>query len=162
MQSGNVYRVRSLSTVHWTGALAAAAGALENLIAPTYVPEAVAAGRHCRSRVREIRIFSKEQIAWEIQLWRKATGVGGSVIDVESFIGAWTFAADGTPGNGSQVTGDTFFYYYINGLDTAYVDDDAAGQFHVRLVNRNAAVGKSAGVAGAIVVELAVEVLQGV
>lgn len=172
MQFGNVIRVRSISTVHYTGALAhGGVPALENWLprddnngAPNtnpVVPEAIAAGRHCRSRLREIRIWSVQKIKWGVQLWASASGVGGTVIDSETYLGEWVFGDTGSPGDGDRATTDTFYYYYVNGEDLAIEDYDRSGQLHVRLVNWDSADDKLAGATGGIVIELALEPLQG-
>ena len=159
MQAGTVIRVRTVSTVNFTGAIThGGAAAVENFVAPM----GLAAGGHARGRIHEVRLWSVQKLAWALQLFGSAVGVGGAAIDAETFLAEWDFASDGTPGNGSQVTGDTFYYYYINGQDIAYEDSDRAGKIHLRLVNRDSSVDKIAGATGAIVVELAIEPLQGV
>ncbi|SRR6266487_212903 len=158
-----VLPVRTVSTVHFTGAIAAAgAAATAHLtVASGAVPEGLAAGRTVRSRLKAIRIVSVQLLPWEVQLFHKATGIGGAVIDNETFIGTWAFAGSGTPGDGSQATGDTFYYYYTDGLDVPYEDLNLTGQVHLRLINRHAATAKIAGASGAIVIELGFELSTG-
>jgi hypothetical protein len=157
--------VRTKSTVHFLGALAAAgAAATEHLktignssVTAGVVPEGLAAGGHVRSRLRSIRILSVQLLPWEVQLFHRAAGIGGAVLDTESFVGTWSFTGSGTPGDGSQATGDTFYYYYVDGLDVPYEDLDVTSQIHVRLINRHAATAKIAGASGAITIEFGLE-----
>lgn len=161
MQAGNLYRIRTVSTVHFLGACNQNAALSEDLIVGGSTSdtvgdhEALAAGRHMRARLRELRIVSKENLAWEVWLFGSATK-GGAVIADEKFLGRWAFAA----ADGVQATGDTFFYYYVPGLDLAYQDLANLGKLYVRLVNRSAAA-KSANAAGAIEIEFGFELLQG-
>lgn len=164
MQIGNTYRVRTISTTHFTGALAQNAAAVEDIDAATLAntPGAagagLTAGKHTRCRVHGLRIISKENLAWELEFWgAKLAGTpGGAVIDTEFFFAKFGFlAADGT-----QATGDTFFHYYVPVLEVCYADVDQSGKIHLRLINRSAAA-KTAGAGGVIVVELEVEPTQG-
>lgn len=160
MQAGNVYRVRTTSAVDYIAALTHGGGATPDDLV---LPEALAAGRHCRCRVREIRIWSNKAIKWGIQFFASASGRGGSVIDSETYLGEWSFGNTGLPGDGDKATGDTFFYYYMNGLDIAYQDADKSGKLHTRLVNWDAATDKLSHAAGDnIVVEFGLELLQGI
>jgi hypothetical protein len=164
-----VLTFKTKSAVHFTGALAAAgAAATEHLktignssAAAGVVPEGLAAGGRVRTRLRAIRILSVQLLPWEVQLFHKATGIGGADIDAESFIGTWFFTGSGTVGDGSQATGDTYFYYYVDGLDVPYEDFDTTSQVHVRLINRHAATAKIAGAGGAVVIEFAFEIETG-
>lgn len=159
MQAGNLQRVRTLSTTHFLGAAVQNAALVENLDVKAMLGgdgEGLAAGRHMRSRLHEIRIISAQQLAWEIELWGKAAGIGGAAIDAEFFLGKFAFAS----GDGTNATGDTFFHYWVPGLDLSYQDLDLTGQVHIRLINRSA-VAKIAGAGGAIVVELGLEATQG-
>lgn len=175
MQAGSVYRIRTVAANQFTGGLVQNAAALATLdffeqagATPgpsTFIADkmGIASGKHMRFRVREIRIISKQQLDWEV--WLLGTGtIGGAVIGAEKMLGQWQFAA----ASGVNATGDTFFYYYVGGLDLAYenLDVDAngalaqTGKMYIRLINRNA-VAKLANAAGAIEIEFAVELLQG-
>jgi hypothetical protein len=160
MQLGNVYRVRTVSTLHFLGACAQNAALSEDLDVTgngntVGDREGISAGRHMRARLRELRIISKENLAWEVWLFGTSTK-GGAVLADEKFLGFATFAA----ADAKQATGDTFFYYYLSGRDLAYQDLASLGKLYVRLVNRSAA-GKSANAAGAIEIEFVLELLQG-
>jgi hypothetical protein len=165
MQAGQVIRVRTLSTTQFAVVIGANGGAALVNMAPGgaagQVPESLAAGRHCRSRLREVQIISSKKIPWSLQLHRSASGVGGAVIDSDPYLGEIAFSATGAPGDGSQATGDTFFYFGVQGLDMAYEDTDETGKVHVRLINRDPAVAFNGGAGDSVVVELCFEPLQG-
>ena len=87
------------------------------------LPEAIAAGRTAQCRVRGIQITSFDNLAWELWLWSNslfqvASGVGSTT---EAFRGFWAFAAT----DAKQIAGANNWYYYIDGLDVFYEDDDA-------------------------------------
>ncbi|SRR6266508_5256391 len=155
--------VKTKSTAHFTAAIAAAAADTAHLktkgndTTNGVVPEGLAAGGTVRSRIRSIRMLSAQLLPWEIQFYRKATGIGGADIDAESLCGIWSFGGSGTVGDGSRATGDTFYEYYVDGLDIPYEDLNVTSQIHLRLVNRHAATGKSSGAAGAVSIELGME-----
>lgn len=158
MQAGNCLRVRTLSTSQFTGGLAQGVAAIVDL---DIVAAALAAGgdgagvagaKHVRTRLHELRILSKENLAWAVELWGSATGIAGTDIDACKFLGRWEFTA----GMGKKDNADTFYKYWVPGLDLSYQDLDQTGKLHIRLINLSAAA-KSAGTAGAIVVEFALE-----
>jgi hypothetical protein len=158
--------VRTLKGVHFTGIIAQDESAQENLVPKGtdatngVVPEGLAAGRHTRSRLKSIRITSKENLAWEV--WLFGTNAFATAnADTDRFIGFWTFAAADakrTTLHGGAL--DTYFYYYIDGLDVVYHDTDMTGAIHIRLANRSVA-SKSAGAAGELTIALALEPTEG-
>lgn len=165
MQVGNTYRVRSISTTHFTEAIIQNAAEVEHIdvAALTNTPGAagagLSAGKHMRGRIHALRIISTENLAWELEFWGAATA--GAVpnnadIDKEFFLGKFAFVA----GDGTRVTGDTFYHYFVPSMELSNMDVDMTGKIHLRLINRSAAA-KSAGVPGALVVELEVEPSQG-
>lgn len=163
MQAGSVYRIRTQAANQFVLALAqnaadvATLDCFESVSTFTGDKMGVGAGKHLRSRLRELRIISKENLAWEVWLFG-TSAMGLAVIGDEKFLGRWSFVA----ADGINATGDTFFYYYVPGLDLAIenLDNPQTGKFYIRLVNRSAAA-KSANAAGAIEIELALELLQG-
>lgn len=163
MQAGSVYRIRTTAANQFTAALAqnaalsATLDCFEAVATFTGDKMGIGAGKHLRSRLRELRIISAENLAWEVWLFGTVT-MGGAVIGAEKFLGRWSFVA----ADGAQATGDTFWYYYVPGLDLAIenLDLPQTGKFYIRLVNRSAAA-KSADGPGAIEIELALELLQG-
>lgn len=151
-QSGLIIQVRTDKDIHFTGALAQNAQATENI-----VPAAsIAAGLHCRSRLRSIGITSKENLSWEIALY--GTDQFNSPTDMDSVIryGWWTFDA----ASATRVAATGNYYYYVDGLDVAYRDADQTGEIHLALINRSAA-GKTAGADGEIVIVLGLDPTQG-
>lgn len=164
MQLGNTYRVRTISTTHFTGALAQNAAATADLDVPalTNTPgvagAGLTAGKHCRCRVHGVRIISKQNLAWELEFWGASVlgTPGGSDIDKEFFLGKFAFVA----ADGSQATGDTFYHYFVPVLELSYMDIDMTGKVHLRLINRDV-TSKQANTNGAVVVELEVEPTQG-
>jgi hypothetical protein len=165
VQAGNVLRVRTISTTHFTATLAQYAAIVLNLAvgdiagagAGGQAGYGLAAGKHMRSKFRELRILSKQNLAWAVELYASATGIEGSDIDAEKFLGRWEFQT----GDGRKDTADTFWKYWIAGLDMAYQDMDLTGKLHIRLINLSA-TGKSADAAGAIVLEFGLEPTQGI
>lgn len=164
MQGGNVIRVRTISTVQFTAACAHGGAALVENIDPAKDLAAggagagLSAGKHCRSRLHELRILSVQNLAWAIELYGSATGIAGSDIDAEKFLGRFEFAA----ADGKKDTADTFYKYWVPGLDLSYEDLDKSGKVHLRLVNIDAATDKIADALGAVVVELGLEPTQGI
>lgn len=137
MQAGNLYRVSSDPATQFTTALAGAGAAIE--LEDVQLPETLGAGRVARGRVRAIQIYSLDNLAWELWFFGKTAGATG-VIDTEHVRGSWSFAA----GDGKQIAGAGFYFYYIDGLDIAYEDEDRGGgaagvkaYLHLGLQNRS-------------------------
>ena len=162
MQRGNVYRIRIPATILNTAIVAGTATRydINASTAGATFPQALAAGKHMRSRILEIRMWSVQQLKWGLQFYGSSGLMGGSAIDAETYFGEWQFGNTGGVGDGSKLAADTFYYYYINGLDIAYQDLDNTGALHLRVVNWEAATAKAA--AANLVVELALELLQGI
>lgn len=164
MQAGNTLRVRTKSTVNFLAALAQNAALVENFNVGSgnttgagLAGYGLSAGLHTRGRVRELRILSVQNLAWAIELYASATGIAGADIDAELFLGRWEFAST----DGRKDTADTFWKYWVAGLDLSYQDADLAGKLYIRLINLSV-TGKLADAAGAIVVEFAIEPTQGI
>lgn len=158
MQAGNIVRVTSLKATHFTDALATNAGEYEDV----QLPEGIAAGRHCRCRLRQIQVVSTENLDWEIWLLSKTGGTTADA-DTDPLLGFWSFVA----ADAKRVAGAGLFHYYIDGLDVPYEDMDrgagvagTGGYLHTCLVNRSAA-GKTAGAGGALTVRWGVEMTLG-
>lgn len=156
MQRGNVVKVRIPSATFNTGINHGGNSQLVDFA----MPESIAAGRHCRARILEIRLWTSKLIKYGVQIYSKSGLLGGAAIDAETYLGEWQFGNTGNPGDGSKPTGFSFFYYYINGQDITYQDDDKTGKLHLALVNWDGAVDKLAG--DTVVIELAMEPLQGI
>lgn len=88
--------------------------------------EAVAAGRHARCQIQAISITSFDNLAWECWFWRNqlfqvapaGTGTG------EDFAGFYSFLST----DGKQVAATGLWYYYKDGLNIPYWDDDAQAE----------------------------------
>lgn len=130
MGRGLVINVRSNKDTHFTTAIAQNAEEREDLT----LPAAIGAGLDSHSRLRTIRITSLDSRSWEIWLWKKKT-YSDPDLNQDSFCGVWSFSA----GDGKQVAGAGFYYYYIDGLDVCYNDESSLGQLHCALLNRSAA-----------------------
>ena len=145
-QLGNVIIFRSDKDDNFTEEIVQNAQEQENLV----LPEGIAAGRHCRCRIKWINIMSTDNLAWEIWLWQDQNGsapASGDMDDV-NVLGRWAFNTS----DGKQIAGAGDYFYYIDGLDVVYEDLDgglgvitsvpprvhAGGQLHVSLVNRSA------------------------
>lgn len=147
--------VRSFSTDHFLAPLAVNGSSNENLDWQSNATRA-------RGQVREITIRSVQQLAWELQFY------GDSTFDMtglsNKYQGKQTFAvADGVQNDGAGP-----FYYHMILVDGISLDQldistpQAAGatkkgKVHLKLVNRGA-VPKLAGGAGAIEIEVIIEV----
>lgn len=165
MQQGSIIRIRTDKDVDFTGALAQNAIAYANLVATGDL----AAGGHCRSRLKGLSIVSDQNLAWEIQLYStNRFDQDNTDLDTTPFLGRWAFAA----GDGVQNAAAGPYLYYIDGLDIPYRDVDCdshlfptgargQGQIHLALVNRSA-TGKNAGATGEIVIQLYFEPTQGI
>ena len=140
--------VKTDKDTHFTGALVTNAAENENVV---LAPALAGVGGNARAQLRSIAIISDQNLDWEVMLFRKDT-FGTSDLDTDSFVGRWTFAA----ADAVRIAGAGSYYYYIDGLDEAYTDEDASGELHVTLLNRNA-VAKNAGATGEIVVKLRFE-----
>lgn len=161
MQAGNALRFRTTSTVHFLGAAATNVGLRENIDPVTLADTkggggGLSAGGHLRSRVREIRIVSVQNLAWELELWGSSAAASANP-DTEFFMAKYAFLAI----DGTQATGDTLFHYYIPDWDVCYEDRDKLGLVHLRLVNRDV-TGKLANAAGGVAIELTMEPTQGI
>lgn len=151
-QLGNLVVVSSDKDLHFTGAIAQDAEERENIT----LPEAIAAGRHCRSRLSSITLITDQNLNWELFLWGRNTFGDPSDFDLNSFIGRWRFdIADGV-----QIAGAGPFYYYEDNLIIPYEDLDMLGQLHVSLVNRTATA-KNVGATGEVVVKFGLEPTTG-
>lgn len=161
MQRGNALRIRSVSTEHFTGALAQNAAEVEHIVVADLTNNGggggLAAGGHMRSWVHELRLQSVQNLAWAVELYGSLAGTVSADIDANLFLARWEFLA----ASADKDTGDSFYKYYAQNLGSHYQDMDLSGTLHIRLINLDA-VAKIAGAAGAVVVELSMEPTQGI
>lgn len=141
MQAGKTRLVWTDPTVDFTGAIVQNASAQANIGFGVLSP----------CRIRGWVILSVENLAWELWLFGKSTFRTGAVA-TEAFRGRWSFAA----GDGLQVGATGLYAYYIDGLDSPYLDEDAAQKLHLLLVNRSAAA-KTSGANGALKIGVVLE-----
>lgn len=163
MQQGNVLRVRTISTEHFTGAIIQNAAENEAIsvgeLANNGAGWGIAAGKHMRTRVHDIRLLSVENLAWAVELYGTEASFpeNNPSIDNEIFLGRWEFQA----ADGRKDTADDYWKYWVPGLDMSFQDMASLGKLYVRLVNLSAAA-KTAGAGGAIVIEFGLEPTQGI
>lgn len=157
MQAGQLIAVRTDPATQFIGALAQNAAATVNLAQAQagqdsgdgYLDGGLVSAS-LQARLRSLLIQSRENLAWEVWLWGKDTFNASLTDPAQNFpLGRWAFTA----AMGVQIAGAGLWYYYIDGLDQAYVDLDRTGELHLMLVNRSAAA-KSAGADGAVCLQL--------
>ena len=140
MQSGQVFTVASVNGVHFTDGLLQNAIEYEHLV----MPSAIAGGGTCAARLRSVRIWSSQQLAWDVWLFdRELPWPVSPDPNIDGFRGYWEFDAAG----GKQIAGAGLYYYMIWGLDVDYEDTDflqhttpggdPEPRLHVGLINRS-------------------------
>ena len=107
---------------------------------------------NARNMVRSIVLQSDENLAWELAFWSKDSFEDTSDMDLDAFQSRWTFVT----ADGIRYAGAGQYYYYIDGLDIPYLDEDNSGELHLSLVNRSAGA-KSAGSGGEVVVSITMQ-----
>lgn len=146
MQAGKVFPIASLDGTHFIAALALNAFIAEDLT----MGSALSAGGATSCRVRSLLIWSSDNLAWEIQIFGAHDGPNADP-NLDRFLGRWSFVA------ADAIQIGNLWYYYVDGLDINYSDQDLAAhlgaaqnvpQFHVRLVNRSAGAKASYGAGG--------------
>lgn len=153
MNVGGVLYVASDSAVDFLGAIAQNATQLADI---TISDQGIAAGRRCRSVLRNLMIASTENLDWEVWLFSKTGGVTG-VPNTETVRGFWSFVA----ADAKRIGGAGLYYYYVDGLYVPYEDLGMTGQLHAGLVNRSVAA-KTANAGGALIVRFGLEQCNGV
>lgn len=145
---------RTDSIVHFLGGLAINASADENLAWSSSETRA-------RGILRELTIRSVQNLAWELQLYGKATFGGPGLAD--SFENKVVFtAAEGSQNDGAGA----FRYHRVIDNGTLYDQTDVdqpqtpgtkkKAQVHLKLINRGVGA-KAAGVPGGIEIEMIFE-----
>jgi hypothetical protein len=126
-----VLTAKSAEATQFTTAIAQNAGEQEDI---QLTGGLAGVGGNALNLLLGLAIVSKENLAWEVMLFNKATGPNADPA-IDSFIGRWTF----TTGDSVQIGGTGLFYFYIFGLEVPYRDEDYTGKLHVVLINRSAA-----------------------
>jgi hypothetical protein len=135
----------------FTAALAQNAG----LTARVKLPEGIGANGAGMSLIKGIQVSSFDQCDWEFWFWANSLFQTGDAR--EAFRGYWSFTVAG--GDGKRIGATGLYYYYVDGLEIFYEDDDGATRagaqgiatsnqqqgayLNVELVNRSAG-GKTA------------------
>lgn len=147
MQRGAVYEARSLSTQHFLAPLAQNGFQAESI----EIPSAVSGGITARSYIRQVAVFSVQQLAWEVWIFRRGSFDLVTVDLLSPLVRVRWAAADGlTIGNG------TLFNFLSAELEIPYEDMDGHGKLHLLLQNRSPTA-KLAGAAGAVVIRCLME-----
>lgn len=139
--------IRSDKDSHFTTQLVTGAIETENL-------SFVLNDKLAKGIIREIRVISDQNLAWEVQIHFKDTFASATDADLDTFVFAKRFAT----GDGYQNAGAGPYRYVCSGLDVAYHDKDRTGEVHVAVLNRSATT-KNSGATGECVVEIEMEVV---
>lgn len=151
MQVGKITPVTTEATSQFRLGLVTAAG--ENLSLDV---NRHGVGIRVDSIIRTMMIVSVQDLMWELWFWSKNTYNSSANPDANLLIGTWLFGV-----SGMQVGGAGLYHYYVDGLYIPYRDLDQTGKIHMTLVNRSAGA-KTAGDAGAVRVQLGLEMTLGV
>lgn len=128
-----------------SGLLSATLAQNAGLSARIALPEAVAAGRHCRAVLKSIAVTSVDGNAWDWFFWRNSKFQQSGHPDQEDFAG-WVVQAAG-----KQIAGAGLFYAYTEGLNIVIEDEEAGalpsggGFLNVTLVNRSSGAKTASG-----------------
>lgn len=156
MQAGNLTRVRSRPATDWTTALAQ--NASEAISLP--LPAAIAAGKHCRCRIRAIDLVSSDNLAWELLFFTNNRMQLPISVEEDGFCGRVKFTEpDGGPQIGLVTLSN--FYYHRPGLDIPYEDGDKIGNLNVVLVNRSPSAKTSLAAGGQFLAVFTLELTLG-
>ena len=127
MYRGRPTRVESVDGVDFTGAIA---GPGQLLSADLSLPGEIGAGAS-RSLVKSFIILSTDNLDWEVRLFSSAVKHTGD-LNRNTFLGVWQFphwhSANSYYGQVVDAGGlslDGLWYYYIDGNDIYYEDEDA-------------------------------------
>lgn len=151
MQVGKITTVTTVAASQFRSALAQ--NAAENLSLDV---NGAGVGIRIDSILRSLMIVSVEDRQWDLWFYGRNTYNAPTTPDAQTFLGSWLFAVSGT-----QIGATGLFHYYVDGLYIPIRDLDQTGKLHMSLICRSAA-GKAAGDAGAIRVQLGLEMALGV
>lgn len=143
------YKFRTDKDLNFAGSLAQNAIAYEDVVVPGCLRGVNGNGR---VRLRSIMLQSDQNLDWELWLFSGVAHANADM-DLDTALGKWSFTA----AMAVQIAGAGQYYYYIDGLDVSYVDEDNSGKFHIGLVNRSA-TSKNAGGTGEIVIQMTSEI----
>lgn len=152
MQAGKIVLATTSAASQFRSALAQNAG--ENLSLDLAAQKLATVGQRVDVLIKSIQIISTEDLQWELWFWGRNT-FNTADPDTNTFRGKWWFAV-----SGSRIAASGLYIYYVDGLLIPYQDLDQTTKLHMTLVNRSAAA-KSADAAGALRVQLGLEITQG-
>ena len=143
------FTVRTDKDTHFTGAIAQNAKEDENVVLPGAMS---GVNGNARNMVRSLMLQSDENLAWEVAFWSKDSFEDTSDMDADAFRSRWSFVV----ADGVQYGGTGQYYYYIDGLNIPYQDEDNSGELHISLVNRSSS-GKSSGSSGEVIIAITMQ-----
>lgn len=156
MQPGQIILVRTDPATQFAGVIAQ--NALAELTIPMtpagqtaqdgYVDGSLAGGRTVRSRLSSIVIASVEALDYTVWLFGDSEFGAAAPADTH-LLGYVSLPSSGA----KRIGGAGLYYYYASGLDIPYVDLERQGNIYLGLQPTSG--GKSAGGAGAVMVQLA-------
>jgi len=150
-QTGIITPVSSVDGTHFTTAVAQNASEFEAIA----LPQAVGVDGVGRCRIKDLTIWSTDNLAWEVGIWGHASPKSADP-NGDYFMGRWTFVV----ADGVQEDAAGLFRYYVNGLDILYFDAMNTGRIYLTLVNRSAGA-KTAAPAGKFRLRLGCENTSG-
>jgi hypothetical protein len=137
--AGQLYSIASVDGTHFTDLLATNASEREFL----QLPEAIAAGRTCRSILKAAIAWSGTALQTEFAVYGKREGKSPDP-NLDEFLGRWEWLA----ADWQQDEGSGLFRTYIDGLGIVYEDLDRLGRLNLYLINRDANPRPSYGAGG--------------
>ena len=127
MYRGRPTRVATVDGVDWTGAIA---GPGQLLSLDLSLPGEIGAGAS-RSIVKSFIILSTDNLDWEIRLFSSAVKHSPD-LNANSYLGTWQFprwrsatSYYGQVVDAGGISLDGLWYYYVDGNDIYYEDEDA-------------------------------------
>lgn len=152
MQVGKITRVTTLASSQFRSALVQNAG--ENL---SLEVQRYGLGQRVDSVIRSVQILSVEDRQWELWFYGKNSyNTAPADPDLNTAYGFWWFGV-----SGRRIAAVGLYMFYVDGLYIPYTDQDSSSKVHMTLINRSAGA-KTAGDAGAIRVQLGLEMALGV
>jgi hypothetical protein len=147
------YKVVTDKDTHFTGAIAQNASEEENVALPAAL---AGVNGDARGIIRAFTVLSDQNLDWQLIFCSKDIFTDTD-LDIDSTMLTYRFTAST---DALQIGGTGPYYYFKDGLELPYVDEDKTGELHISLVNRSA-TGKNAGATGEVVVKIYIEPTDG-